>query len=78
MTEQSSKIRKNCRTFFPMGFGVSKVEDAIIVLNFIDIIDNENDDHEIITSIAMSEAKAKTLIKALNDAIDDDDENDSA
>ena len=77
MTEKSSKIIKNCRTFFPMGFGVSKVEDAIIVLNFIDIIDNENDDHEIISSIAMSEEKAKTLIKALNEAIDDD-ENDSA
>ncbi len=77
MTEKSSKIIKNCRTFFPMGFGVSKVEDAIIVLNFIDIIDNENDDHEIISSIAMSEAKAKTLIKALNEAIDGD-ENDSA
>ncbi|MCP4346567.1 MAG: hypothetical protein GY795_13705 [Desulfobacterales bacterium] len=76
MTEQNSKMRKNCRTLFPIGFGVSKVEDGIVVLNFIDIIDIENNDYEIISSIAMSEEKAKTLIKSLNEAINGN-ENDS-
>lgn len=57
---------------FPIGFGVNNVGDGIIVLNFIDIVDIENDDYEIISSIAMSEEKAKSLIKTLNEAINGD------
>jgi hypothetical protein len=75
--KKDSKIKKNCRTLFPIGFGARKVENNIIILNFLDTIDDENNVYEIISSIAMSKDRAKLLIKALSEAIDED-ENESA
>jgi hypothetical protein len=74
MSEQRSNIKKTCRTFFPMGFGLKKTEDRIIILNFIDRIDDN--DYEIISSFAMSEIKAKELVEALDRAINEEDEDD--
>ena len=77
MNQNEKKIKKNCRTFFPMGFGVGKVEGSIIVLDFMDIIDAENDVYEIIASIAMTKDKAKSLMSSLDDVVNksDDDNN---
>lgn len=72
--DQNSNMRKSCRTFFPMGFGVGKIENEIIVLNFLDIVDSENEIYEIISSIAMSRDKAKSLIESLKDAIGGDED----
>jgi len=64
-------IKKNCQTIFPMGFGVKKTVDKIIILDFINQIDNIN--YEVISSLAMSEIKANDLIKALERAINNEE-----
>ena len=63
-------IKKTSRTIFPFGFGVKKTEDSIIVLDFVDQIDGEN--YEIISSFAMSETSAKSLIDAIAKAINEE------
>jgi hypothetical protein len=68
--DNDTKIKSKCRTIFPIGFGVSKTEDDIIIINHIDIHDSTEDTYEIVSSIAMSKNKAKSFIKALNDAIE--------
>lgn len=72
MSKQNSKIKKSCQTIFPMGFGIKKLEDRIIILDFIDTDYNEDDDDEIIASIAMTEEKVKYLIDSLKEAINGD------
>jgi translation elongation factor EF-1beta len=69
MSKQNSKIKKSCQTIFPIGFGIKKLEDRIIILDFIDTDYNEDEDDEIIASIAMTEEKAKYLIESLKEAI---------
>jgi len=69
MSNQNSKIKKSCQTIFPIGFGIKKLEDRIIILDFIDTDYNEDEDDEIIASIAMTEEKAKYLIESLKEAI---------
>ena len=70
MNEQHSKVKKACRTIFPMGFGVRKVDDGVIILEFIDLAFNETDNLEVIASIAITEKKVKHLIESLKEAID--------
>ncbi|HHC23810.1 MAG TPA: hypothetical protein ENK58_00135 [Desulfobacterales bacterium] len=68
-------IKKTCKTLFPMGFGVKKTEDRIIILDFVNQIDDKN--YEIFSSLAMSEIKAKELMDALDRAINEEErEND--
>lgn len=65
-----TKITRKCRTIFPIGFGVSKTDDDIIIINYVDNDDVENDTYEIVSSIAMSKQKAKSFLEALNVAIE--------
>ncbi len=74
MNEQRSNIKKACRTLFPMGFGVRKVEDRVIILEFLDTGYNEGDDAEIIASIAMTEEKAGHFIESLKKAVNGDED----
>lgn len=69
MNEPSSNIKKNCRTIFPMGFGIRKIEDEVIILDFFDSSPDESDNLEIITSIAMTKTKITNLIESLQETI---------
>ena len=62
-------MKKSCRTIFPLGMGVQKVEGSVIILNFLDTSDDDNEDVEIVASIAMPEGKARKLVEALNEAL---------
>jgi hypothetical protein len=70
--DNKTKIKRKCRTILPIGFGVSKTEDDVVIINYIDIYDSTEDTYEIVSSIAMSKLKAKSFVKALNDAIEGD------
>ncbi|QTA85240.1 hypothetical protein [Desulfonema magnum] len=48
MSEEHSNIKKACRTVFPMGFGVQKLEDGMIISEFVDTVYNEGYDAETI------------------------------
>jgi len=74
--ENEDKIIKKCKTIFPIGFGVSGTDDNIVIMNFIDVINPEENEYEVISSIAMSKNKAKLLMESLRKAIEDED-NDS-
>ncbi len=52
-----------------MGFGIARVDGNVLVLNFIDTVDDENCEYEIVSSIAMTKEKAKSLVGSLNEAI---------
>lgn len=77
MSEPNSNIKKNCRTIFPMGFGIRKIEDEVIILDFFDSSPDESDNLEIITSIAMTKTKITNLIESLQEAIDEGGSNHS-
>lgn len=61
---KTQEIKKLNATIFPFGFGVSKLEDEIIVIDFYD--NSFNDSYIITNSIAMPRSKAE----GLRDAID--------
>jgi|GEM_PF-1677478 len=77
---KENTVKKACNTLFPMGLGVKKTEDRIIIIDFIDQV--EDNHYEIISSFAMSEIKAKELIEALGRAVNEEgivkDEDDNA
>lgn len=69
-TFNEEMIRKDKPTIFPLGFGVSDVENgAVVIIDFFDkTLGREGADLQIIESIAITKNKAKELIKALEDA----------
>ena len=70
MEETQATIMKHCHTIFPMGFGVQKIDESVIVLNFVDTTEEEPQERvDIIASVAMTEERAKKLIEALQDAV---------
>ena len=74
MEETQTTIMKHCHTIFPMGFGVQKIDESVIVLNFVDTTEEKQQERvDIIASIAMTEERAKKLIEALQDAVQETD-----
>lgn len=74
MDETQTHILKHCHTIFPMGFGVQKIDNSVIVVNFVDTTEDEQQEQvDIIASIAMTEERAKKLIEALGDAVQETD-----
>lgn len=70
MDDQRTTITKHCQTIFPMGFDVQKIDQSVIVVNFVDAAEEEHPEHiDIIASIAMTEERAKKLIEALTDTV---------
>jgi len=51
-------------TLFPFGFGLNRVEDDIIVVDFFDMAD-EDENQRIIASIAMPTTRAEVLANAI-------------
>lgn len=62
---------KSKPSIMPMGFAVGDVEDALIVIDFIDVLSGKP---SIIESIVMPRSKALQLSKALAKAVADDGE----
>ncbi len=74
MDETRTHVMKHCHTIFPMGFGVQKIDNSVIVVNFVDTTEEEQQEQvDIIASIAMTEERAKKLIEALEEAVQETD-----
>lgn len=74
--KKGARVRKPKPTNYPMGFAVKKLEDEIIILDFIDK-DFEGDEefsYVITNSIAISKKRAIELKEALEKAINDEEE----
>lgn len=69
-------MKKTCKTIFPLGMGIQKVEGSVVILNFLDTFDDNPEDIEIIASIAMPKGKAKQLIKLLDEALNEEQDTD--
>ncbi len=41
MDETRTHSMKHCNTIFPMGFGVQKIDNSVIVVNFVDTTEEE-------------------------------------
>lgn len=69
-----SLVRKVKPTIFPLGFGVEKLENDIILIEFIDKSSelNKENSYVIIESIAMSKKRAIELKEALEKVINDE------
>lgn len=74
--KKEARVRKPKPTNYPMGFAIKKLEDEIIILDFIDK-DFENDEdfsYVITSSIALSKKRALELKEALEKAINNDED----
>jgi hypothetical protein len=60
-----------------MGFGIRKIEDEVVILDFFDSSPDESDKLEIIASIAMTKTKITNLVESLQEAIDEGESNHS-
>lgn len=60
------RLIKTKPTIFPLGFSVSKVEDSLVIIEFVDTLNGEN---TILESIALPKEKAEHLSAALVEAI---------
>lgn len=73
MSEQKKtkeRFKKLSPTVFPFGFGVSKLEDDILIIDFVDKIPGDDETSYVITnSIAISRTKAEGLRDAIDDAL---------
>lgn len=61
---KTENFTKSEPTLFPFGFGLNRVEDDIIVIDFFDMAD-ENEYQRIIASIAMPTSRAEVLANAI-------------
>lgn len=65
------RIFKEIPTIFPSGFGVIRVEDDdIIIIEFLDRVNNESSDLSVIGSFALTSKKVRELIENLTDVKD--------
>ncbi len=63
---QKKSITKTVPTFFPLGFGIGKVDGGdILVVEFYDQIRDENDQLSVIGAFALTAKKAQDLVEAL-------------
>lgn len=69
--KQKSKenIVKTKPTIFPLGFTIGVIEDDLVIIDFMDVI---NEKRTILESIVLSKQKAEQLSQALQDAIRDE------
>ncbi|MND51608.1 hypothetical protein D3C80_425990 [compost metagenome] len=61
---KNENFDKSEPTLFPFGFGLQRVEDDIIVIDFFDMAD-ENENQRIISSIAMPTSRARLLANSI-------------
>lgn len=80
-----NKVKKTSPTIFPMGFGVNKLEDDIVIIDFIDKHHEareseaeEDTSYVIISSIALSKSKALKLKESIEKAINGNEDNDNS
>lgn len=66
--QKSRNVIKTKPTIFPLGFTVGLVEDSLVIIDFIDEI---NEKRTILESIALPKQKAEQLSQALLEAIKD-------
>ncbi len=69
-TPQTDELFKTKPSMMPMGFAVGEVEDALIVIDFIDVLSGRP---TIIESVVMPKSKALQLSESLAKAVADDD-----
>ncbi|MEW9524034.1 hypothetical protein MRBLRH8O_001853 [Agrobacterium radiobacter] len=71
--EKSRSYVKTEPTLFPYGFGINRIDNEIIVLDFFDALP-DGGDQRIVASVAMPLSRAETLAKAILRVEDETDE----
>ncbi|MBO0142240.1 hypothetical protein JZX87_13820 [Agrobacterium sp. Ap1] len=68
--EPSNRPAKKDATLFPFGFGIQRIDDSILVIDFLDA-DTDDTSGRVISSIAMPRRRAELLARAILE-IDDE------
>ncbi|MCG9027071.1 hypothetical protein [Laribacter hongkongensis] len=66
-TESQQQPIKSQPTFFPFGFSVGKLDDDIVIIDFVDLVDRESGKLTVISSFALTPQKAQELARALTE-----------
>ena len=68
--QQEQKVAKKLKTsILPFGFSVGLVDNGLILVEFLDIL---NDEDVIVESIALTKNKTESLVKALQQALQEE------
>lgn len=68
--QQEQKVAKKLKTsILPFGFSVGLVDNDLILVEFLDIL---NDEDVIVESIALTKNKTESLVKALQQALQEE------
>lgn len=68
--QQEQKVAKKLKTsILPFGFSVGLVDNDLILVEFLDIL---NDEDVIVESIALTKNKTESLVRALQQALQEE------
>lgn len=70
MTSKRNEYKKMKSTILPMGFAVGLIDDDLVIVDFLDELNQEK---VIAESIVLTKSKAKELVKSLNKIINNDE-----